>query len=261
MMRWLDDNPLGKALAAVSAGLAVVLLLLALAWSLPPRGAVDDDADGGRGLAVAVPDLAEPAPIDQFAVIMDRPVFNESRLPEDFSDEGEGAEEQGAEVAAAEVEAPDVTLSGIVITPTQRWATLRPKGSPESLVAEEGSPLEGDYGSWHVSAIQPRSVVLRSGAGEEVELALQVHDEVIAEPPKPAPVARPDEAGAQDGGEGDPPPSRAEEIRQRIAERREELRRAAEENEQVQPRRPGYNSAIQQLIQGKRTDTEDEKPE
>ncbi len=47
--------------------------------------------------------------------------------------------------------------------------------------------------------------------------------------------------------------SRAEEIRQRIAERREELRRAAEENEQVdQAEQMSYQQAIQAMVGRKR---------
>ena len=47
--------------------------------------------------------------------------------------------------------------------------------------------------------------------------------------------------------------SRAEEIRQRIAERREELRRAAEENEQgEQDEQPSYQEAIQAMMGNKR---------
>ena len=194
MIAWLDANPVGKALLAVSGALVAVVLLLALAWSLPPRGTLDDGPDGGRDLAVVVPELPEPAPIAEFAVITDRPVFNESRQPDTFLDEDE--EQQEEQVAEqADVDAPDVTLSGVVITPSLRMATLRAKGNPESLIALEGEPLEGDYGSWHVSSVAPRSVVLQSGSGEQVQLDLQIHDAVIAEPPKPPPAA-----GAGDGG-------------------------------------------------------------
>ncbi len=41
VIRWLDDNPVGQALAVLAGGLAVVMLLLAVVWSLPP--------DCGRG--------------------------------------------------------------------------------------------------------------------------------------------------------------------------------------------------------------------
>ena len=257
MIDWLEANPVGKVLAGVSAALLGVLLLIALAWSLPPHAADGDGDEDDRALTIDVPELPATAPIEEFAVITERPVFNESRQPEIFDELS--AEELAANEAAdsrADVEAPEMALSGVVITPTQRIVTLRPKNAKESLIAQEGKPLEGDFGSWQVSAVEPRSVVLRSGAGEEVRVDLQIHDAVIAEPPKPPP----SESQPQiEQGEEDRPLSRAEEIRQRIAERREELRRQQEENEQNQPRKPAYNSAIQQLIQGKRTETEDEK--
>jgi hypothetical protein len=137
--------------------------------------------------------------------------------------------------------------------------TLRPKDAAESLIALEGNPLEGDFGSWQVSSIEPRSVVLSSGSGEEVRIDLQIHDAVIAEPPEPPPGASTPGASADE--EQDRPMSRAEEIRQRIAERREELRREAEENAEAQSEQasqPNYQDAIKQMIQGKRTRTEDE---
>lgn len=258
MKGWFEDNPLGVALASVAAALLLILLLLAVAWSLPPRAADPGDGEDGQGLDARVPELAPAPPIEQFAVINERPVFNESRRPEYPGDEEEAGAE-GEEIAETVVDAPDVELSGVVITPSVRMATLKPKGAAESLIALEGSPLEGNYGSWQVSTVEPRSVVLRAGDGREVRLELQVHDRVIAEPPKPPPGMPATTQAGDAAGEDGQPLSRAEEIRQRIAERREELRRAQEEN--APPPRPSYNNAIQQLIQGKRTEDENENPE
>ena len=259
MIGWLEANPVGKALASVSAALLAVLVLLALAWSLPPHAADDEGDESGRALTVQVPELAPTEPIEEFAIITERPVFNESREPEIFDEAGEdgGLAENEAAAAEEDVEPPEMALSGVVITPTQRIVTLRPKDAAESLIALEGNPLEGDFGSWQVQAIEPRSVVLSSRAGEDVRIDLQIHDAVIKEPPEPPPGA-----GAEtdsDDEESDRPLSRAEEIRQRIAERREELRRAAEENaEDEKASSPNYQDAIKNMIQGKRTRTDDE---
>lgn len=257
MKAWFEDNPLGVALASVAAVLLLVLLLLAVAWSLPPRAAAPSDGEDGQGLDARVPELAPAPPIEQFAVINERPVFNESRRPEYPGEEDTAAE--GEEIAGTVVDAPDVELSGVVITPSVRMATLKPKGAAESLIALEGSPLEGNYGSWRVGTVEPRSVVLRAADGREVRLELQIHDREIAEPPKPPPSMPATTQAGDAAGEGEEPLSRAEEIRQRIAERREELRRAQEEN--APPPRPSYNNAIQQLIQGKRTEDQDENQE
>jgi hypothetical protein len=156
------------------------------------------------------------------------------------------------ELSEEEVDAPDVQLTGVIITPSIRMATLRQEGEKLSLVAFEGKPLEGNFGSWHVSRIDHREVTLSSGAGEEIQLKLEVHGVAIAEPPKPEPAAAENERGKKDQvrqGE-EQPLSRAEEIRQRIAERREELRRAAEEDEQGG--QASYQQAIQAMMGKKR---------
>ena len=258
MIARLEGNPVGQALAAFLAVLVLVLVLLAGAWSLPPTGSREIAGDDERELSADIPNIAGTAPIEAFAVIVDRPVFNESRQPEVY--DTEGSEEEGEGLAdgenPADVNAPEVALTGVVITPSLRIVTLKPKDAAESLISIEGGPLEGSYGSWQVSTIEPRSVVLKSESGQEVRYDLQMHDAVIAEPPKPAP---PQETTSEAAGDDeDRPLTRAEEIRQRIAERREELRRAAEENQQVEPAKPTYQEAIQQMIQGSRKNQSDE---
>jgi hypothetical protein len=128
-------------------------------------------------------------------------------------------------------------------------------------------PLEGNYGTWQISRIEPREVTLSSGDGEEVQLQLQIHDMKIAEPPKAEKPPEETEARGERtlaAREGDQPLSRAEEIRQRIAERREELRRAAEaDKEDNAPRNSqsnqqrsnqSYKDAIQSMMTRKSRD-------
>ncbi len=192
--------------------------------------------------------------MEDFAVVTDRPVFNESRQPE------LGAMPQ----AKARDDADELKRSPGRRAGTRYWpvwssprrcsmVTLRQKKARESLVAFEGQPLQGDYGSWHVSRIAPREITLASGDGRELQLQLQVHDSKIAPPPKPKPTeavaeqsAQNAEAGAE--GEGEQPLTRAEEIRQRIAERREELRRAAEAEKAGEQQLSDYQTAIQSMI-------------
>jgi hypothetical protein len=86
----------------------------------------------------------------------------------------------------------------------------------------------------------------------------------MAEPPKPKPPKAGNKSGkdspAQQGE--DQPLSRAEEIRQRIAERREELRRAAEENEQgEQDEQMSYQQAIQAMMGNKRREKSNNESE
>jgi hypothetical protein len=251
VIRWLEDNPLGVGLAITAGVLVAVMLVLGVIWSLPPGAEELEGGTGDDSLRVDVPHLPETQSIESFAVVTDRPVFNESRLPE--LETGDGAEGEDAEALAedAEVDAPELELAGVVITPSLRMATLRPTKAKQSLVAFEGQPLQGDYGSWHVSRIGPREVTLAAGDGRELELQLQVHDARIAPPPKPE--KQPEEvaaepAAAESGADDGQPLTRAEEIRQRIAERREELRRAAEAEKSGETQMSDYQTAVRSMI-------------
>lgn len=255
MISWLDDNPLGKVLAGMCAACIVIMLLLGVAWTLPPSGNGDAASGDENMLSLDVPDLKPGEPIETYAVITERPVFNQGRQPVIAV---EIDDEELVEDDEPEVDAPAVALAGVVITPSLRMATLKPEGGAESLVAFEGQPLEGDYGSWQVSRIGPRDVTLRSGSGDEVRLELQVHDAVIKEPPKMQSTEKSADAGSDAENTEDAPLSRAEEIRQRIAERREELRRAAEEDPGEAEKPADYRAAIQALMQRKEQQAKDE---
>ena len=271
MIGQLEDNPIGKTLLAICGGLILVSILLVVIWMLSPSGSLSDTDEENRVAGLELPELGVTEPIEKYAVITERPVFNESRLPVLELDDGDADEELQPE----EIDAPEMELAGVIITPTLRMATLRAKDTPNSLVAFEGRPLEGNFGSWQISRIEPREVTLTSGDGEEMQLQLQIHDATIAEPPKPEVPAEENEqqrerelAVAQ--GDSDQPLSRAEEIRQRIAERREELRRAAEADEQDdlqktsaqsgEKKQRSYQQAIQSMM-GRQRQRESEDDE
>lgn len=250
-MRWLEDNPLGIVLASIAGLLAVSMLVLGVIWSLSPGDEPLAGAAGDDPLQVDVPHLPETQPIEAFAIVTDRPVFNESRLPELESEEGAEGEDADALAEEVVVDAPELELAGVVITPSLRMVTLRQKDAKKSLVAFEGQPLQGDYGSWHVSRIEPREITLAAGDGRELELELQVHKAKIAPPPKPekpAPEVAAEQAAPAADAEGDQPLTRAEEIRRRIAERREELRRAAEAEKSGEKQLTDYQTAVRSMI-------------
>jgi hypothetical protein len=250
MIRWLEDNPVGIVLASICGGLVVVSMLLAVIWTLPASAPSTGPDDEFNLAALDLPELAAVDSLQKYAEITNRPVFNESRLPVLETNEDEDTEE---EVEQEDVDAPDVELVGVVITPSLRMATLKEKGEKLSLVAFEGMPLEGNYGTWQISRVEPREITLSSGNGEELQLPLLVHDRQIAQPPKPQ---EPPGEKSEDGNrelamqEEDEPLTRAEEIRQRIAERREELRRAAEAGEELKP--ATKREVIQAMMQPKR---------
>jgi len=261
-MKWLHDNFVGMALLGVMAILLLVSIALAVVWAWPVSGdipsQVADEADAASVVVVA----SEIGPVSDYQVINERPVFSASRQPEavDSEDSVEIAQE-----APTVRDAPEVKLTGIFISPNVRIASLMPlQGEQISVRAKEGEPLIGDYVGWEVSKIQPRHVVLTSRDGETLKLELKVHDVKIEEPPKMEVPVSVDAALAAAGeddvpvGEDGEPLSRAEQIRARIAERREELRRqqAGEtddqtenggETEQAAPP-PDYQSAIRDMI-------------
>jgi hypothetical protein len=262
-MSWLENNPLGLALAAACGVLIMGSVALMLAWGKPVTSGADSRPMNAELPAESGQPENELEPIAAYRIVTERPVFEESRRPAvNVGDEGlELVNDPGPEVG----DAPKVTLKGVVISPEFSMVTLQPEAGGESLIAHEGQPLEGDYAGWIVSDIKPRRITLASLDGRSTELDLEVNTRKIAEPPRPEPAPEPAQAvaAADNGNEGgeDQPMSRAEEIRQRIAERREELARQAEAN---QPRaadgtaqRTEYQSAIRNMI-NKRKNEEQE---
>jgi hypothetical protein len=251
MNRWLRDNPIGLGLAALCGVLLLTMVALGIVSMLPvdsvPGG--EDDAAGDQ--ALTLPELGESPPIDAYYVITERPLFHETRQP--LLEGDLGFDPLAEALQDADGEAPDVELSGVIITPSLRMAMLRRKDEDRSIVAMEGWPIEGEFSAWQLSRVDPREVLLTSGAGEELLLKLKVHDEKIAPPARPAAKkaqAEADSATAAKQQEEGQPLSRAEEIRQRIAERREELRQQAETEEQAgeEAEQPSYQQAIQSMI-------------
>ena len=252
MIKLLEENPLGLGLASVCAALALVSILLAVIWMVPPSTSSVSAEDDGLVAGLNLPELRAVGTIDEFAEITNRPAFNETRLPVINLDIGEGDED---ELLVEEVDAPEVELAGVIFTPSLRMATLRTQGEQQSLVAFEGQPLEGNYGTWQITRIEPREVTMASAEGEEVRLELKVHNATIEAPPKLAETtADPSTPGERkvSGDSEDEPLSRAEEIRQRIAERREELRQAAETEEAAPPKE--YQQSIRSLMVRNRED-------
>ncbi len=267
-MKWLQDNPVGMVLAAISGVLLLLMLGMTIVWNLPVSSEVasaDVENETGSDAVIATGQIG---PLAQYQVINEKPVFNESRTPVIDAAEDDFSEDDGViEIK----DAPDVKLTGVVITPGVKIASLTPaKGDIESVMAREGEALTGEYVGWHVSVISPRNVTLKSRDGRSLDLELQVHDTAIKEPPKPVEAEQTAQAAAVDEGQFDnednEPLSRAEQIRQRIADRREELRLEQELQQQQRVQsNPGsengsarqaakptdYQSAIRALINKK----------
>jgi general secretion pathway protein N len=251
VIKALENNTIGMVLASACGVFALICLGLVVLWVLPPSAGSGEAESGETEAPGSIAALQEAKPLEEYAVVSERPVFNEDRRPAPVLDDGEFVDE----LPMDDVEAPDVELAGVIITPTLRMATLRSKEHEQSLVAFEGKPLEGNFGTWQVSKIEERMVTLASADGEEMQLELQVHQATIREPPKPARQSEQPQSVEEQAAElledaerqAGEPMSRAEEIRQRIEERREELRRAAEERDGQQAE--NYRDAIQSMIQ------------
>jgi len=262
-MKWLQDNPIGMALAATCGLFALLALVMAIVWNLPvsmeTAGAETELTTGNEaGLSAR-----EVGALGDYKVINEKPVFNESRQPVIAELDSDPIDDDATEIK----DAPDVRLTGVVITSGMKIASLTPADANlETVRAHEGEALTGEFLGWQVTAVNPRAVVLESRDGQSLELDLQIHDVKIQEPPTPvAPVTK-TRAGSGEGGEGaneeDEPLSRAEQIRQRIAERREELRLEQEQQQSQagtptsatrQAAKPSeYQSAIREMMKNKR---------
>ncbi len=234
-MKWLQDNPLGISLAGFSGVLLVVIAVLALVRSLPVTVEVTDPDSQQASVSELALTAHQVGALKEYEVINQKPVFNESRLPvvAQLQDD-EQVEDSTIEVQ----DAPDVRLTGVIITPELRMASLTPTDGKKgaTVTAREGEALTGKFVGWQVSTVRPRNVLLESQDGQKLDLELKVHDDTIKAPRKPKPAkAAKTAAGGKAGAAGEPPLSRAEQIRQRIAERREELRRE-QEDQQAQGR-------------------------
>lgn len=257
-MKWFQDNPVGLVLASIGGFFLLLILVMAIVWNLPVSVETADTggevATGGKTTV----DTHQLGNMDDYLVINQKPVFNESRQP--VTDEIVDSDE--VEDTTIEVkDAPAVKLTGVVITPDARLASLTPEDKKiEAVMAREGDSLTGAFVGWRLAMVHPRGVVLESRDGQSLALELEVNDATIKEPPKIKTAAPVNQAlsgqDAEAGEQGEEPLSRAEQIRQRIAERREELRREQEERagEDVQqdtanqPAKPSYQSAIRALM-------------
>jgi hypothetical protein len=224
-MKWLEGNPLAMVLVAISGVFALMVLVMGIVWTLPvsvETADMETENSSDNDTTLAANKIGS---LGEYQVINQKPVFNESRQPLNSAGDDSSLADASIEVK----DAPDVKLTGVIITPGMKIASLTPAdGNLESVMAHEGQSLTGEFVGWQVSKVNPRTVILESRNGEKLELELQVHDAKIKEPPAPAVPVQAALAASnlrgQADDEDDEPLSRAEQIRQRIAERREELR-------------------------------------
>jgi general secretion pathway protein N len=243
-------------MSAVSLRLLTLVLAVFCGWSFVVLLAVEFGL-GGRysvhpedGAKIVVPpslrlNRAESSldSLQAYAVIADRPLFNNDRRP---------LPPLNAEPAAAPAVAAaplDVVITSIVIRGDTQLVQITDRQSGFSQLVRLNQSLAGDQSAWRLVELAPRRAVFEGPSGR-IESELRVFDGQGGEPPTAAPVAGSTDGGATGesaaaageqaeggaDGEGQTPESRAEMIRRRIEERRRQMReeaaRAAEKKTQ-----------------------------
>ena len=188
-------------------------------------------------------------PYGSYGEILARPVFNESRAPEAQA-EGTGEEGEATGSTAAPL---NVTLTGVIIMPDLKLAFVRDNAANTVQRVRLGNPLEGEQSGWKLVELMPRGAVFEGeGLGrQELELSIDVAGATAPAPVATAPIAiagiapQPTDQGAELAA---PPvqPVQADAaarpsgnvtpdaIRQRIEERRRQLREEAQRMMQEQ---------------------------
>jgi len=115
--------------------------------------------------------LSELPPIESFSETIERPLFLPDRRPPAIEETQEEAED---------VESGLFTLVGIIVSPTQRIALVKVRGSQTVLQLSEGQQANG----WTVLQIRPEEVIFESNdKTETIEL-------IDIKPPARRPAAR-----------------------------------------------------------------------
>lgn len=174
-------------------------------------------------------------PLDAYAVIGERPLFNADRrpLPPPASD----APVEDAPPPPAPL---DVVLTSVILSGEFKVAIVLDNKGQRTQSVRVGSSLEGDQAGWKLVELAPRKAVFEGPTGRS-ELDLRVFDGTGGQPPTaiapPPGQPKPEDGSAQPAASADAnaaapeaqtPESRAELIRKRIEERRRQMREEAE---------------------------------
>jgi general secretion pathway protein N len=168
-MNAANQRQLTPILAAVVVVLSAALLLL--------LSGIGRDAkwDAPRSLAALPPtgnpaDLPQPLPLQQFALVWQKPLFSPDRKP--VARAADGGSNLG-----------DLELTGIILTPGLRMALLHDKNGDKQVRLHEGEALPD--GSVKLVEVRPRSALFDSSAGR-TELKLPAGAPIDNKPPAPA---------------------------------------------------------------------------
>ena len=189
---------------------------------------LDPEAANGDAAAGATIDREgfQLPPQSNFAVIGERPLFNEDRKP--------APEAPVDETPVAPPSPLNISLTGTLLVgnPEMHVAMVRENGKANTVALKEGMPLPGDQSAWTLSQVKKRSAIFKNTAGEEAEVELAtINASQKAGPARPgAPASHATAAAAPTS-----PVAQSEELQHRIEERRKQMREAAERMKAQQP--------------------------
>lgn len=175
--------------------------------------------------------------LGEYALIIQRPVFfPDRRLPVLEASQGTEVVEIAPIPEPDPIEPIKAAIAGIIITPESKIAMVNDEVAGKVMIMREGMSLEGEQAAWQLQSIAPRKADFVSADGQQSALELQVYTEGlvagnsgISAPPSQS--NEEDSANETDEAEAQ---SRADLIRQRVAERRAELRARAQERAEQQ---------------------------
>jgi general secretion pathway protein N len=166
-MNAANQRQLTPILAAIAVLLGAVLLMLLLGigatahWN-PPRAPAPLPPAGKSDA------LPKPVPLQQFAVVWQKPLFNPERKP--VARAADGGSSLG-----------DLDLTGIILTPSLRMALLHDRNGDKQVRLREGESLPD--GSVTLVEVHPRSALFDSSAGRS-ELRLPAGAPIDASRPE-----------------------------------------------------------------------------
>lgn len=215
-----------------------LLLLVAVYAGLGGRYALHPD-DASRVPELPRLDLSRAQnplqPLEQYAVVGQRPLFNADRRPIPVPDAAPDAGD-----APPPPSPLDVVLTSVIISGDVKIGIFLDKKDNKSQSVRVGSSLQGEQSGWKLVELAPRKAVFEGPTGR-TEAELRVFDGQGGEAPTPvaSAMASPDQAAqpADPAGQAaaapgtqaaQTPESRAELIRRRIEERRRQMREEAE---------------------------------
>ena len=156
----------GSGWLAATLLLGLCLVLAAFVYVQVQREAPGPAPSGGAGAApplAALPDQPSytMAPLEDFAAILERPLFSPTRRPP----------AQGVVAAAAPEPELQVTLVGVIISSEEQIAIVRLKDADRFARLSVGDSFQG----WILDSIEPSRITFRRGDVEEhIELTYDV---------------------------------------------------------------------------------------